>query len=57
MRDGIVDYELLKMLAEKDRARADALAGQIVFSFNRYETDIETFRSIRKQILESLSDL
>ena len=55
MRDGIVDYELLKMLKQKDEQQSMGIAKQVVFSFNRYETDIESFRSLRKQILTELS--
>ena len=55
MRDGIVDYELLRMLSVKDEEKAMQLANQIVFAFNRYETDIGTFRSVRRQMLELLS--
>lgn len=56
MRDGIVDYELLKMLAEKDEELAKELARQVVFGFTTYETNTESFRSIRKQILNILSE-
>jgi len=55
MRDGIVDYELLKMLAEKDEEIARELARRVVFRFTVYEMDIDGFRSIRRKILELLS--
>ena len=55
MRDGIVDYELLKMLEAKDKHESFGIAKQVVFNFNRYETDIDSFRSLRKQILIELS--
>jgi hypothetical protein len=55
MRDGIVDYELLKMLEAKDKQESFGIAKQVIFSFNRYETDIDSFRSLRKQILIELS--
>ncbi len=55
MRDGIVDYELLKMLKQKDKQQSLGIAKQVVFGFNVYETDIESFRSLRKKILTELS--
>jgi hypothetical protein len=55
MRDGIIDYELLKMLEAKDKQESFGIAKQVFFSFNRYETDIDSFRSLRKQILIELS--
>jgi hypothetical protein len=56
MRDGIVDYELLKMLQEKDPDAAADLAHQVVYGFHTYETDVAAFRSIRKKVLELLSE-
>jgi len=56
MRDGIVDYELLKMLEQKNPDKAKELAGKIVFRFNHYDINILHFREIRRQILELLSE-
>ncbi|MEF8846749.1 MAG: DUF4091 domain-containing protein, partial [Bacteroidales bacterium] len=55
MRDGIVDYELLKRLGEKDEAFAKELARQIVFNFTTYEMDVDEFRKIRRRVLDHLS--
>lgn len=55
MRDGIMDYELLKMLSQKHPDKAKEICSQIVYSFNRYNTDIKVFREKRKLILELLS--
>ena len=55
MRNGIVDYELLKRLAEKDEAYAKELSRQIVFNFTTYEMDLDEFRDIRRRVLEHLS--
>jgi hypothetical protein len=37
MRDGICDYELLKMLEAKDPEMAKKIAGKIVFNFDHYD--------------------
>jgi hypothetical protein len=55
MRDGIGDYELLSMLAERDKAAADKLAAETILDFNRYDTDVARFRARRLQLLELLS--
>ena len=56
MRDGIVDYELLSMLAEKHPEKAQEFAAKLVLDFDEYNTDITTFREIRKDILRLLSE-
>jgi len=55
MRDGIMDYELLKMLSQKHPDKAKEICSQIVYSFDRYNTDIKVFREKRKMILKLLS--
>ncbi|MEO8417080.1 MAG: DUF4091 domain-containing protein [Ginsengibacter sp.] len=56
MRDGIVDYELLKMYTEKFPEKAKELIGTTVYSFEHYDTNIGEFRRKRHDILESLSE-
>jgi len=56
MRDGIVDYELLKMLEEKKSETAKEICRQVVYEFDKYDMDIKSFRDKRKRILELLSD-
>jgi len=56
MRDGIVDYELLKMLERKFPDEASELARQVVYRFDYYDINIEAFREKRKRILEMLSE-
>ncbi|MFW5831162.1 MAG: DUF5703 domain-containing protein [Prolixibacteraceae bacterium] len=55
MRDGICDYELLKMLEENKPRKAREIAAKIVFSFDHYDLNIINFRKIRKEILMELS--
>lgn len=54
MRDGIVDHELLCMLAEKDPGAAQKLAQRHILDFDKYETDVEVFRASRRELLERL---
>lgn len=55
MRDGIVDYELLKMLDQKFPEVAKEICRQVVYNFEKYDVDIKSFRDKRKRILELLS--
>ena len=55
MRDGIYDYELLKMLEVKNKDKAKEIAGKIVFKFDHYDLNVINFRKLRKEILMELS--
>ena len=55
MRDGIADYELLCLLAERDAKAAKDLVDRHVLDFNRYNCDVETFRATRRELLKLLS--
>jgi len=55
MRDGINDYELLCKLAEKDPEAAKAIVAKHVLDFDKYDTDVKTFRATRHELLEKLS--
>ena len=54
MRDGIDDYQLLKMVENKDAKRAKSFTDAIIFNFNDYEASVTQFRAIRKQMLDFL---
>lgn len=56
MRDGIVDYELLKMLDEKNPEEAAELARQVVYRFDYYDINVDAFREKRRKILTLLSE-
>ena len=56
MRDGIADYELLKLLEQKSPDKAKELAGAIIIDFNSYNNDIQAFRLIRLKLLKLLSE-
>ncbi len=55
MRDGIYDYELLKMLDAKNPGRGKEIASYVVRGFNDYDTSLQYFRYLRKMMLEELS--
>ena len=54
MRDGVEDYELLRLLAGRDREKAETLAQTVVASFTDYVRDVATFRQVRQELLDSL---
>ena len=56
MRDGIVDYELLCMLGDKNPQEAAELARQVVYRFDYYDININAFRKKRQRILSLLSE-
>lgn len=55
MRDGIDDYQLLKMVESKDEKKAKSFVDSIILNFNEYDGSVAFFRKIRKQILDFLS--
>jgi hypothetical protein len=56
MRDGIIDYELLCMLGEKNPEEAAELARQVVYRFDYYDINVKAFRQKRRKILSLLSE-
>ncbi len=56
MRDGIIDYELLRMLEKKSPEKAKHLADIIIYTFDRYDNNIEEFRNNRRKLMEYLSE-
>ena len=55
MRDSIADYALLQALEKTDAAAARELANKLILDFDRYNTDVATFRAIRQDLLARLS--
>ena len=56
MRDGIRDYELLRMYEDKfGRAAADAICREIVTDYKTYNRDPKAIRAQRKIILDGLA--
>jgi hypothetical protein len=56
MRDGIGDYELLCLLAEKSPQAAQRLASRLVLDFDRYDNDVGEFRAVRRELLTLLGE-
>lgn len=55
MRDGLADYELIRQYGIKFPAEAAEMVRQAVYNFQRYDTDIHSFRLKRRAMLEALS--
>jgi hypothetical protein len=53
MREGIEDYELLKALAARNPAAADAMAREAIPNFTDYVRDVAAFRRLHRRLLES----
>lgn len=56
MRDGIRDYELLRMVEQKDPEKAKEICNSIILGRDNYDMDIDHFYQVRKEMLEFLSD-
>jgi hypothetical protein len=56
MRDGIADYELLSMLAERDADAAMRLVRKHIVDFSEYDCSVTAFRATRRALLERLAE-
>jgi hypothetical protein len=56
MRDGIADYELLKLLEKKAPEKAKELSREVIKDFNKYDSNIPMFRQTRLKLLKWLSE-
>ena len=56
MRDGIADYELLKLLEQKSPEKAKELARAIIHNFDSYNSNVQAFRATRLKLLKALSE-
>lgn len=55
-RDGIEDLTLLKMLAGKDKDRADAIANSLITNWWVYAGSPSSYRGARRELLKALSE-
>jgi hypothetical protein len=55
MRDGIRDYELLRMVGAKSESEAKQMCRSVASETYVYNSDVNNFRKERKAILEYLS--
>ena len=53
IRQGLEDLELLRLLARRDPAQADAIARRVVRGFDDYDADVSTYRAARRELLEA----
>lgn len=56
MREGIRDYDLLRMVEAKDPERARAFVNSIILGPDSYEMDTRKFYEVRKEMLSFLSE-
>jgi hypothetical protein len=56
MREGIEDYELLRMLQQKNPAAAEQLSLAAIKSFTEYVRDPAKFREVERQLLRAASN-
>ena len=54
-KNGIRDYELLRLLGQESSAEAAALCRRVVTDPYNYVSDVKTFRAERRTLLELLS--
>jgi len=57
MRDGIEDYELLRLLAKSDREAADEICASVARSWTDYTLDHAEFRRARTKLLDALEEI
>ena len=57
MRTGCEDCELLWMIADADKDKADELCTKVMQSFNEYTTDVNAFEENYIRILETADEL
>ena len=55
-RESAEEYELLRALAAKDKAKADEICGKVFRSFRDVEYDVAAFRTARRELLTALSE-
>ncbi len=57
LREGIRDYELLRLAARQDSARTGEIASGMVRGYDSYESSVTRFREYRRELLEIASEL
>lgn len=56
MREGIRDYDLLRMVEARDPEKAREFCNSVILGPNKYDMDTDHFYNIRQQMLEFLSN-
>ncbi|MHB0998257.1 MAG: DUF4091 domain-containing protein [Armatimonadota bacterium] len=55
MRDGLEDFELLKLLAKKDPKKAEKISSSVIRTMTDYTIDPAEFRAARAELIKALS--
>jgi hypothetical protein len=55
MSDGLNDYALLKLLKQKNPQLAASLINDVVKNYDKYISDVNAFREVRKTLLDNLN--
>lgn len=55
-RDGIEDYELLKVLEVRDPMKARTICSSLILGFDNYVIDVAKFRAARLELLNALTN-
>lgn len=55
-REGAEEYEMLRVIGEKDRTLADSLCQSCLSSFTKAEYSVDLFRQTHRRILEAYAD-
>ena len=56
-REGLEACELLRLIAQKDKAKADAVCAKVFRSFRDVEWDVRKYLAVRSELLETASSL
>lgn len=56
MRDGIRDYELLRMIEKKSPSKAQEICARVVTDNAHYNVGLDNFHEVRKDMLEFLAE-
>lgn len=56
MRDGIRDYELLRMVEQRSASKAQEICAKVVTDNATYNLDVNDFRITRQEMLEYLEN-
>ncbi len=56
-RESAEDFEMLKIVEAKDKAKADEICDKVFKSFKDVEYDIARFRAVRHELLDALAEV
>ena len=56
MRQGVEDFELLRLLRVKSPEKAQALVRRVVRGFGDYSAEVPLYRAVRRDLLSALNE-